>query len=164
MMRDDESAIAGALPQNTVAVATQAILLGGFVAGTIDIGAACLINWLTPAIILQAIASGVLGEASFDMGAKSAVLGLLLQWFMSILIAAIFVGSSYWLPILRRRWLAASCAYGIPVFLVMNYVVMPLSAVGHAPHFTIAKAAANLLAMIFFGVVIGYFAHPRARR
>jgi len=41
-----------------------AILWGGFVAGTIDIGAAALINRLSPVIILHAIASGLLGKAS----------------------------------------------------------------------------------------------------
>ena len=163
-MREGESAAASASGRNKVGAAIRAILVGGIVAGTLDIGAACLIGWRSPSITLRAIASGVLGAASFQMGAKSAALGLLLQWFMSILIAGIYVGTCYRLPMLRRRWIAAGCAYGIPVFLVMNYVVLPLSAVGHVAHFTIVKGAANLLAMIWFGFVIAYFARDRATR
>jgi hypothetical protein len=37
-----------------------AILLGGFVAGTLDIGAAALINVASPILILQFIAGGLL--------------------------------------------------------------------------------------------------------
>jgi uncharacterized membrane protein YagU involved in acid resistance len=159
-VREDET-VSRASPQSKLTAATQSILLGGLIAGTLDIGAACLINWRSPTVIFHAIASGVLGTASFQMGARSAVLGLLLQWFMSILIAGIYVIASYRFPALRRRWILAGCAYGVPVFLVMNYVVLPLSAVGHVAHFTIAKAAANLLAMIWFGFVIAYFARDR---
>jgi hypothetical protein len=57
-----------------------AIAWGGLIAGTIDIGAATLINLVSPIVILHAIASGVLGRASFTGGMPSAFLGLLLQW------------------------------------------------------------------------------------
>jgi uncharacterized membrane protein YagU involved in acid resistance len=147
-----------------VRLESQAILVGGFVAGTLDIGAACLINWRDPSIICQAIASGLLGAASFGMGTRSAGVGLLLQWFLSILIASIYLGVSQWFPVLRRRWVAAGCAYGIPVFVVMNYVVLPLSAVGHVAHFTPVRAAGNFVAMIWFGFVIAFFARDRAPR
>jgi uncharacterized membrane protein YagU involved in acid resistance len=140
------------------------ILLGGFVAGTIDVGAACLINGLGPVTILQAIASGVMGRASFHSGLRAAGLGLALQWAMSILIAAFFVLASRSLLWLRRQWVTAGVAYGVVIFLVMNYVVVPLSAVGHAPHFTALSFAENMLAMLLFGVIIAYFAHDSSVR
>ena len=149
--------------EGTGAPAMRAVLFGGLVAGTLDIGAACLINGLSPYVICQAIARGILGASAFNMGMKSAALGLLLQWLMSILIAAIYVGGSHWLPVLRRRWIYAGCAYGVPVFVVMNFVVMPLSAVGHVAHFTPAKGVGNFLAMIWFGLVVAYFARDRTR-
>jgi hypothetical protein len=98
------------------------ILLGGFIAGTIDIGSACLINGAKPSVILQAIAGGLLGKSSFAGGPATVVLGLVLQWAMSIVIAAIFVVTSRWRPVLRRRWITAGLAYGVAVFIVMNYV------------------------------------------
>jgi|ERR1700722_8981372 len=139
----------------------SAIALGGLVAGTIDIAAACLINWVSPIVILHAIASGILGSASFHAGASSAALGLILQWLMSLLIAAIFVVGARWYPSLRRRWMGAGLVYGVVIFFVMNYAVVPLSAVGHSFHFTAAKFLENLLAMLLFGIIIAYFAHER---
>jgi hypothetical protein len=68
----------------------KSLVYGGLIAGTIDIGAASLINTISPLVILQAIASGLLGRAAFQGGAGVMVLGLLLQWGMSILIAAFF--------------------------------------------------------------------------
>jgi hypothetical protein len=139
------------------------ILLGGFIAGTVDIGAACLINRVGVMIILQAIAGGILGRQSFRDGLPAAALGLALQWLMSILIAAIFVFASRWLPWLKRRWLAAGLAYGVAVFLVMNYVVLPLSALGRAPRFTASTFAENLLAMLLFGGIVAFCAREPAR-
>ena len=138
------------------------IVLGGLIAGTIDIGAACLINWLKPIVILHAIASGVLGRASFHEGMRSAALGLALQWAMSILIAAIFVLATRWMDSLRRNWLGSSVAYGVVIFFVMNYAVVPLSAVGHAPHFTAPQLAGNMLAMLLIGLIIAFFARERS--
>jgi hypothetical protein len=139
------------------------ILLGGFIAGTIDIGAACLVNRVGVIIILQAIAGGILGRQSFHDGLPAAALGLALQWLMSILIAAIFVLSSRWLPWLKRQWLAAGLAYGVAVFLVMNYVVLPLSALGRAPRFTASTFAENLLAMLLFGGIVACCAREPSR-
>jgi uncharacterized membrane protein YagU involved in acid resistance len=135
-----------------------AILLGGFVAGIIDIGAAALINSASVPVILKAIASGVLGKASFKLGMEAESLGVLLQWAMSILIAAIFVVTASRVTLLKRQWLAAGLAYGVVVFFVMNYVVVPLSAIGRVPHFTAARFMENMLAMLLFGVIIAFFA------
>ena len=82
--------------------ALLAILLGGFVAGTLDIGAAALINFANPILILRFIAGGLLGKPAMAGGASIVLLGLMLQWAMS-LIAALYVVAARWLSILRRR-------------------------------------------------------------
>ena len=81
-----------------------AIILAGLVAGTIDIGAASLINGRDPVFISQIIAGGLLGKAALTGGMQSAVLGVVLQWAMSMIIAAIFVVASGWWPVLRQHW------------------------------------------------------------
>jgi predicted neutral ceramidase superfamily lipid hydrolase len=134
------------------------ILLGGFIAGTIDIGAAAMINAVNLQVILKAIAGGILGKAAFEQGIRAEILGLFLQWGMSLLIAAIFVITASRVNILRRQWVAAGLAYGVGIFFVMNYMVVPQSAIGHAPHFTIARFIENLLAMLLFGLIIAFFA------
>jgi len=140
----------------------NAILLGGFIAGTIDIAAAALINMISPIIILRFIAGGLLGKSALSGGTGVALLGLGLQWAMSLIIAAIYVLASRWLPILRRRWIAGGLAYGLVIFFVMNYVVLPLSAWARWPGFTVAKFAENLVAMLLFGLIVTFFVRQSA--
>ena len=136
-----------------------AILLAGFIAGTIDIGAASLINGLSPFIICQAIAAGVLGKASFHGGLQSAGLGLVLQWIMGIIIAAIYIIAAQIMPVLRRAWLAFGLLYGVGIYFVMNLVVVPLSAAhGKGWHFVPVKFAEDMVAMLVFGTIVAWFA------
>jgi hypothetical protein len=138
--------------------ALAATLAGGLVAGTIDIGAAALINLANPVLILKFVAGGLLGKPALAGGLPVALLGLVLQWAMSLVIAALYVVAAGRLPVLRRRWLACGLAYGVVIFFVMNYVVVQLSAWGKAPTFTTEKFVENLLAMLLFGVIVAYFA------
>jgi hypothetical protein len=133
------------------------ILLGGLVAGTVDIGAACLINKLNPVVILQAVASGVLGRASFQSGLPAAALGLVLQWAMSLLIAVIFVVAAQRLAILKQHWIASGLAYGVLIYVVMNFVVVPLSAAPFSAKFHVVKTIEDMLAMLLFGLIIAFF-------
>lgn len=138
--------------------AALAILAGGLIAGTIDIGAAALINRVDPRLILHFIAGGVQGAAALHGGAASAWLGLFLQWGMSLVIAAVFV-----LAALRLRWLTArpvlaGLAYGVVVFLVMNYVVMFFSAWHRINHFPPENFVMNLVAMLVFGLIVAFCA------
>ena len=134
-----------------------AILCGGFVAGTIDIGSASLINWISPLIILRAIASGVLGKPSYHDGLYSTALGLGLQWAMSLLIAAIYVLAAARISRLGKYWALSGAAYGVVVFFVMSYVVVPLSAAWPRNAFTTRTFIENLLAMLLFGLIVAFF-------
>ena len=131
-----------------------AILVGGLVAGTLDIGAASLINMIDPRVILRFIAGGLLGKAALQGGLAVAWLGLLLQWSMSLLIAAVFVFAALRLRWLTARPILAGLAYGAVVFVVMNYVVVYFSAWHRINHFTPASFVENLLAMLVFGLIV----------
>lgn len=131
-----------------------AIVVGGFVAGTLDIGAAALINLASPVLILKFIAGGLLGKPALAGGSSVAFL----QWAMSLIIAALYVAAARWLPILVRHWMACGIGYGAAVFFVMNYVVVPLSAWARWPTFTVDEFAENMLAMLLFGVIVAYYA------
>lgn len=136
-----------------------AILLGGLVAGTIDIGAASLISMLSPVFILHVVASGLIGrEAAFAGGLQTAALGMLLQWAMSLIIAAVYVMASGFLPVLRRRWVTFGLLYGVGIYIVMNFAVVPLSALHAWPHLTVRSVGLNGLAMLLFGLIVAYFA------
>ncbi len=136
----------------------NALLAGGIVAGTIDIGAAAVINMASPIRILHFVAGGLYGRPALQGGATMTILGAVLQLAMSIVIAAIYVFACRRMPILGRAWLASGLLYGVVVFFVMNYVVVPLSAWGKAPTFTVASFVENLLAMLLFGLIVAYFA------
>lgn len=133
-----------------------AIVAGGLVASTVDIGAAALINVVDPRYILRLVAGGLQGKAALAGGAASAWLGLFLQWGMGLLIAAIFVTASLRLRWLTERWILAGLAYGVVVFVVMNYVVVPMSAWNRVAHFTPVSFVWNLLAMLVFGLIVAY--------
>jgi hypothetical protein len=131
-------------------------ILAGLVAGTIDIGAACTINRIGPGPILRFISSGLLGTP-LPHETWVYALGLGLQWLMSIIIAAIFVTAAMRMPVLLRRWIAAGIAYGIVVYFVMTFVVVPLSR-AKSGHVTQYSVIANLLAMMLFGLIVAYIA------
>lgn len=144
--------------------AMTAILAGGLIAGTIDIGAASIIYHANPLGVMRAVASGVLGEHVRGSGLPGSSLGMLLQWLMGIIIAAIYVIVSGKLGILARLnrwWLAAGIAYGVVIYFVMNDVVVPLSASPRPavePPFDPQLFAENMLAMILFGIIVAYCA------
>lgn len=155
--------------KNTVSCGLRAIAIGGLLAGTIDIGAAALINRVSPVLITHFIASGVLGKAALSAGASAAYLGLVLQWAMSIVIAAIYWSVTARMPQLRERWWLGGLLAGVIIYLVMNFLVMPFSA---APvtlhqliaHLTLAKVVDNLAAMLVFGLIVAFCARYLAAR
>jgi hypothetical protein len=63
---------------------------------------------------------------------------------------------------LKRRWIGAGSAYGVAIYLVMNYVVVPLSAAKMAVKFSVVGLAANLLAMLLFGLIVAFCARDTA--
>ena len=146
----------------------NAILLGGLIAGTVDIGAASLINMANPLGVLRAIASGLIGKAAHGGGLPVEALGLVLQWVMGILIAAIYMLATAAIPAMRKRWIPTGIIAGVIIYFVMVYLVLPLSAApfrqafdlqGFIKSFTFdADFVKNLLAMIVFGLIVGFFA------
>jgi hypothetical protein len=145
-----------------MASALKTSIYAGLIAGTIDIGAACTINQVGPVPILRFIASGLLGTP-LPHEPWVYCLGMVLQWLMSIIIAAIFVLASSRIPALLRNWVAAGIAYGIVVYFVMTFVVVPLSR-AKSGHVTMISFAENLAAMIVFGLIVSYIAQRMATK
>jgi len=130
----------------------QPIFLGGLIAGTLDLTAACVYSWLranvSPITVFQAIASGVLGRESFTGGAKTAVLGVALHFLIATVATAVFYFvSRKWLFLVEHP-IVAGLLYGIPVYLVMNFVVLPLSQVQMRPQ-PISVRIVNLVILMF---------------
>jgi hypothetical protein len=123
-------------------------------------------EWTTKGLIqvFQSIAVGVLGKASYEGGTASALLGAGLHVAMAIAFVAICIALSSRFRLLVEKPVISGFFYGVGIYVVMNFVVMPLSRVDASPSFkhpdTIAMSAA---AHMLFGVVCTLFAR-RARR
>lgn len=138
------------------------VLAGGFVAGTLDITYACLFWGLkagtSPERIFQSVASGLLGPDSFKGGIATAALGLLLHFFIAISMSiAYYLVARHWVA-LRERPVSYGAAYGVVLYGVMNYIVVPLSAAsggGSAGRLWIVLSI--IIHMFLIGVPIALF-------
>jgi hypothetical protein len=137
------------------------VLVGGLIAGALDLTFAFVFYWpqgATPLRILQFIASGVLGRGSFEMGVASAALGAFFHFFISACAAGIYYLASLRFPFLTRRVVIAGAIFGVLMFLTMHYVVVPLSAIKPKP-MKVGNAIGELCSHVFlFGMVIAYAA------
>ncbi|HEU0054890.1 MAG TPA: hypothetical protein VFQ39_17010, partial [Longimicrobium sp.] len=82
-----------------------------------------------PVRVLQSIAAGLLGREAFQGGVGTAALGLFLHFFIAFCIVVVFWLASRAIPALARQPFVYGPLYGVAVYLVMNQVVLPLSAV-----------------------------------
>lgn len=144
------------------------ILLGGFViaAGDIAFAISVWFQWNLAGLqrVFQSIAVGVLGRASFQGGVDSALLGAALHLFIATMfvVAATVVGRR--VPRILQRPLAYGPAYGVLLYLIMNFVVMPLSRVGATPSFSRPwPIVLSILAHIVFGTIALLYARRALR-
>jgi hypothetical protein len=111
----------------------------------------------SPRLVLQSIASGVQGRQAYSGGAASVVLGIAFHLLISIVAAALFVLASNRWTELRAHPVLGGTAYGLVVFAVMRFVVVPLSAVAYKQsndwHLVATSIAVHVLA---FGLPIAW--------
>ena len=139
------------------------VLIGGLLAGTLDITYACVF-WalkagVTPQRIFQSVARGVLGTAAFTSGAASAALGLFLHYFIAMMMSiAYYVVARRWTALVERPLLFGA-AYGVVLYGVMNYIVVPLSAArGGGSGGTLWVTLSIIVHALLIGVPIALFA------
>lgn len=101
-------------------------VVGGCAAATLDaISAFLTFGGGMP----KAIASGLLGAGALQGGAGAWMLGLALH-FLILIVAALLYGVATWRwPFLRVNFLLFGIYYGVSIYLFMNLVVLPFSAV-----------------------------------
>jgi uncharacterized membrane protein YagU involved in acid resistance len=114
-----------------------AIFYGGLIAGMLDAVDGFVAYYFAagfnPIQVLQFIASGFYGAAAFQKGISGALVGLLAHFFIAFAAAAIYVGANRFLPMLSRDVVMWGTIYGAAVFIVMNFVVLPHTAVLKSP-------------------------------
>jgi hypothetical protein len=139
------------------------VLMGGLVAGSLDITYACLFWAMKAGVpaerIFQSVAKGLLGPSSYKGGIATAVLGLFLHYFIATsMSAAYYLVSRRW-GALCERPLAYGAAYGFALYGVMNYIIVPLSAArGGGSGGTLWVTLSIVVHVFLIGVPIALFA------
>src|SRR5258707_913247 len=114
--------------------ASRAILYGTLVVGTLDAIDALVFFGLrsgaTPVRIFQGIAAGWLGRATYAGGLRTAALGVATHYGIAFGIVLTYFVVSRRVHLLTRHPIPCGIVYGLPAWLVMNRVVIPLSAIG----------------------------------
>lgn len=146
--------------------AFETIVWGGLAAGVLDSVDAVVafgLKGMNPIQVLQYVASGLLGTDSFKGGLATAGLGAALHFFIAFAVAAVYYAASLTLPALRRQAAIWGLLYGAAVYLFMNYLVLPLSAVPRSP-FSLPLFLNGVIGhAIFVGFTIAWFAHRSAK-
>jgi hypothetical protein len=114
--------------------ALKAILGGGLIGGAFDITYACVVwafRGVSPIRVGQSVASGLLGrDAAVAGGVATGLLGFALHFGIVLVMAAVYYAAATRIPLLVRRAVWCGPVYGLGLYLTMNYVVLPLSAIG----------------------------------
>ena len=113
-------------------------VIGGLITGTLHL---IIQSWIVYSLVeknplisvLQYVASGAMGNAAFQGGLATALLGMILDFLMTTIMAGVFILSADRIPLLRQRVIPGSILYGFGVFIVMNFIVLPLSAAPALP-------------------------------
>jgi hypothetical protein len=112
-------------------------------------------------VVLQYVASGALGMSAFQDGTGAALLRVLFHLLISCVIAGVFILSAGRIPLLRRYAIAG--VYGVGVYFVMNYIVIPLSAAPPLPDPTMRQFIERIVEHgLVIGLTLGILVRPSA--
>jgi hypothetical protein len=116
--------------------ALRAILYGTLTVGVLDGSYAAIMSTVrgsNPVRMFQSVASGLLGRTSYQGGIATAMLGALIHFFIAGCVVTTYYVASRRIRLLVERPFLCGAIYGILVYAFMNYVVIPLSAIGPLP-------------------------------
>ena len=141
--------------------ALPTIALAGLIAGILDITSAFVIAGVkgTGSIrMLQGIASGLLGQRSFEGGMATAGLGLAIHFLIAFTAAAVFYAASRKLSSLTEHAVVSGLLYGIAVYIFMYWILVPL--VFPTAHHSMSRdVTAVIIHIILIGLPISLVVH-----
>lgn len=129
------------------------IILSGFLVGTADIMAALFNFYLNTgkppfAPVLKFIASGVVGRAAFQGGNSMIVLGLFLHYIIAFSFTLFFFFIYKKLKSLCKNWILMGSLYGLFIWMVMSFVIVPLSKTPPIPPGSFDKMIVSILILV----------------
>lgn len=132
----------------------MAIAVGGLSAGALDLTQAMILFGQRIPLV---IAGGLLGQQALQGGIGTYVLGILLHFFIACSAAATYYVASLRLGFLKEHPLVCGLAFGAAVELVMNLVVLPLSALHARGPYELHNLIQGLLVhMVVVGLPISF--------
>jgi uncharacterized membrane protein YagU involved in acid resistance len=134
------------------------VLLAGVAVGVVDLAFA-IVFWLVkanvpPIRICQSIARGLLGREAFAGGAGSAALGVVVHFVIALAMALAYAMVASRVRVLVRHWLPCGVMYGGLLYVIMNFVVLPLSAAGKPSFADHLWVEMSIAFHALFGVII----------
>ena len=111
----------------------RAIAAAGTACGVLDGISAILLfgsRGASPAQVFRSIAYGAMGRAAVNGGAKAALVGVAAHFTVAFGAAAVYYAITRLRPAINERPLVFGPLYGAAVHLFMNFVVIPMSAIG----------------------------------
>ena len=135
----------------------KAIAYGGAACGILDGVAASVqfaLRGIEPLCVWQGVASGLMGDRAFGMGWFSGAFGLVLHFLIAMIVTTVFVGACPQFPALQQFYWISGPLYGVIVFLVMNLIVVPLSARPKKPAPVVVVAVQIVIHLFFVGLPI----------
>ena len=139
------------------------------IAGTLDISENIIFNsfrHITPYMIFQYIASGLIGMRAFDSGWGSVALGVAIHYTIALTWTVIYFAASRKLQVLVRHPVICGLLYGGIVYVIMNFVVLPLSLLPHSTKaMTLASRLNGIAALLVcIGLAIALLVRRQADR
>jgi hypothetical protein len=142
---------------NQMPFSFKKVLLTALVAGTLDgLAAVIFLGKMNFMGVFQYIASAIFGTEAFAGGIKTALIGLVLHYFIAFSFTLVFTIVSTKTPVLRKNIVLSGIIYGIVVWTIMTLLVVPLTKIPTAP-FNYERAILNAVILIFcIGLPISY--------
>lgn len=140
----------------------RTILWATLVAGTLDILSAFAWSGAVVAV-LQSVASGPFGNevAGSSLGAP---LGLLTHFAIMAVMVTVYVLAAQRMPALNRYWFIAGPLYGVALWIVMYWIVMPLRWDSYiTPHEPLAIAKQLISHCLLTGLPIAWITSRSSR-
>ena len=108
---------------------------------------------------------GLLGASASSGGWRTAMLGLFLHFVIAFIVAVVYYIATRRLSTLIRRYILWGVIYGLAVYFVMNYAVLPLSAFPRRSGFSLVPFVSGLIIhALFVGLPVALVARWSATR
>jgi hypothetical protein len=145
----------------------RAIASGVAVAGTLDLLSAfgfSAVKGIGPVEVLHFVASGPFGDAMKEGGLATALLGVLVHYALMTAMVTIFTLAAIRIPAILKHPLVGGMLYGLAIYLVMYWIVVP-ARFGSYPKPTLWAFGNALFSHLFcVGLAMGWAVSKALRR